>query len=91
MIEMMESSKSINLRIKPDIQNLIDQAAEVTGKTRTEFMLEASHREAINTLLDRCWIPVDATMYEQFLDALNAPPTPSPNLQRLLATRSPWE
>ena len=88
---MIEPSKTINLRIKPDIQSLIDQAADLTGKSRTEFMLEASRLAAINTLLDRCWITVDQTVYQQFLEALDAPANPSPNLQRLITTRSPWE
>lgn len=88
---MLEPSKTINLRIKPDIQHLIDQAADLTGQSRTEFMLEASRQAAINTLLDRCWITVDAAVYDRFLEALDAPATPAPGLQRLLNTRSPWE
>lgn len=88
---MQESSKTINLRVKPEIQQLIDLAAAFTGKSRTEFMLEASHQAAVDALLDRSLITVNAADYEQFLTALEAPPKPSPRLQRLLNTPSPWE
>jgi uncharacterized protein (DUF1778 family) len=88
---MQESSKTINLRVKPEIQHLIDLAAAFTGKSRTEFMLEASRQAAVDALLDRSLITVDTDVYEQFLTALTAPPMPNPSLQRLLNTRSPWE
>ncbi len=48
-----ESGVLLNLRIKPSARNLIDRAAELTGKTRTDFVLEASQRAAEEALLDR--------------------------------------
>ena len=36
-----EASVPLNMRIKPATRNLIDRAAELLGKTRTDFMLEA--------------------------------------------------
>jgi uncharacterized protein (DUF1778 family) len=46
-------SKCSNIRIKPATRNFDDRAAEVTGKSRTDFMLEASERCAEEVLLDR--------------------------------------
>ncbi|MFL5253753.1 MAG: DUF1778 domain-containing protein [Rhodopila sp.] len=33
--------ETLNLRIKPEERGLIDRAATITGKTRTDFVLEA--------------------------------------------------
>ena len=44
---------TLNLRIKPEERGLIDRAATLTGKTRTDFVLEAARRAAEEALLDR--------------------------------------
>lgn len=45
-----EASVPLKLRITPATRNLIDRAAELLGKTRAEFMLEASERHAQEVL-----------------------------------------
>ena len=45
---------TLNLRIKPEERGLIDRAASLSGKTRTNFVLEAAHHateEACSTAL----------------------------------------
>ena len=48
-----ETSKreTLNLRIKPEERGLIDRAAQLLGKNRTDFMLEAARRAAEEALL----------------------------------------
>jgi len=87
---MMEQ-KSINLRVRADVQSLIDQAADVLGKTRTEFMLEAARAAAIDALLDRTLIQLDEPAWRRFQETLQAPPLPSEKLRRLMEASSPWE
>jgi uncharacterized protein (DUF1778 family) len=41
-----ENSVKINMRVASQQRDLIDRAARATGKTRTEFMLEAACRAA---------------------------------------------
>lgn len=41
-----DDSVKINMRVASQQRDLIDRAARVTGKTRTEFMLEAAYRAA---------------------------------------------
>ena len=38
--------ESLTIRIKPEERCLIDQAAQLLGKNRTDFMLEATRRAA---------------------------------------------
>ena len=44
----------INIRAKQTQRDLIDHAAEIQGKSRSEFMLETAYQKAQEVLLDRC-------------------------------------
>lgn len=44
---------AINLRALPQQRDLIDQAAELVGKSRSDFMLEAACDRAQSVLLDQ--------------------------------------
>lgn len=41
---LTESNVPLNFRVRPTMRNLTDRTAELIGKTRTEFMLEAYKR-----------------------------------------------
>ena len=56
---------------------LIDRAAALTGKTRTDFVLEAARRAAEEALLDRTIFTVSPQAYAQFLARLDEPPKPN--------------
>ena len=45
--------EALNIRIKPEVRELIDRAAELVGKNRADFVLDAVRRAAEDTLLDR--------------------------------------
>ncbi|MGL5077576.1 MAG: DUF1778 domain-containing protein, partial [Waterburya sp.] len=49
----VDKQKVINLRIDEVRRNLIDEAAKLKGKSRTEFMIEAAYKEAEKTILDQ--------------------------------------
>src|SRR3546814_20697407 len=77
---------NINLRASRKQRTLIDRAAEALGKNRSDFMLEASCREAESVLLDRRYFLLDAERYEQFVIMLDSPPAANPkqrNRQRV--------
>ena len=82
---------TLNLRIKPELRGLIDRAAELTGKNRTDFVLTAARQAAEDALMDRTIFAVDPKTYAQFLARLDAPPRPNARLLRSLKTRAPWE
>jgi uncharacterized protein (DUF1778 family) len=87
----MSATKVINLRTSEARCALIDCAAEVSGKDRTEFMLEAATREAQSVLLDRRFFQLDEASFRQFAEALDAPPADNPRLRKLFAKQAPWE
>ncbi len=82
---------TLNLRIKPEERGLIDRAATVTGKTRTDFVLEAARQAAEEALLDRTIFTVSPEAYAEFLTRLDEPPKPNDRLHRTIQTVPPWE
>lgn len=84
-------SVSINIRAKPKQRDLIDQAADHLGRSRSDFMLEAACREAQDVLLDQTFFTVDEGTFAQFQALLDKPLPPTDKLRRLLKTKAPWE
>jgi len=82
---------NINIRAKRKQRDLIDQAAELLGKTRSDFMLETACREAEDILLDQRVFTLDADTFEKFQALLDSPTGDNPKLRKLMATKAPWE
>lgn len=81
----------INIRARRSQRDLIDQAARVQGKSRSEFILESASLIAQEVLLDQCWFDLDPQKFEQFLAILDEPPVKNEKLQTLLTTKTPWD
>lgn len=86
-----DTKGSINLRIEAHTRQLIDDAAAVLGKTRTEFMIETARRQAIDVLLDQRLFVLDPDRYHAFMHALDNPPAPGPKLRSLLRRAPAWQ
>jgi len=82
---------SINIRAKARQRDLIDRAAERLGRSRSDFMLEASCREAEDVLLDQTFFTVEAKTFSKFQALLDNPLPATDKLRRLLKTKAPWE
>ena len=81
---------SINLRIEANTRQLIDDAAAILGKTRTEFMIESARRQAVDVLLDQRLFVLDSDRYDAFVLALDNPPAPGPKLSSLMRRIPAW-
>jgi uncharacterized protein (DUF1778 family) len=86
-----DAKGSINLRVGAQTRQLIDDAAAVLGKTRTEFMIESARRQAVDVLLDQRLFSLDPERHDAFLRALDNPPAPGPKLRALLRRIPAWE
>ena len=82
---------NINLRARSSQKDLIDRAAQVQGKKRTEFMLEAACEKAEQVLLDKTFFALDEKRFRTFAEFLDAPLARQDRVVRLLATKAPWE
>lgn len=85
------SDRVINLRTTQAKVDLIDRAAKIQGKTRTQFMMDVAWREATDVVLDQTMIYLDDEAYDRFVEMLDNPPPPTEGLRRLLTTKPPWE
>jgi uncharacterized protein (DUF1778 family) len=81
---------ALNLRISAAERDLIDRAAESSGKTRTDFILEAARRAAEETLLDRALMVVSPEAFAEFQRRLDAPAMPNERLLKTMRTKAPW-
>jgi uncharacterized protein (DUF1778 family) len=88
---MVMRDTAIRLRALPQQRDLIDQAAQLLGKNRSDFMLEATCDKAQSVLLDQVFFTLDDAKFRQFTTMLDAPAQPNPGLERLLAVKMPWK
>ena len=82
---------TLNVRIKPEDRNLIDRAARLLGKSRTDFLLESARRAAQDALLDQTLFKMSPTVYAEFVARLDLPPAPNERLRRTMTSPAPWE
>ena len=87
----MAHSVQINMKADPKVRDLIDRAAKIQHRNRTEFVLDAASKKAEEVILDQQLITVDEERFARFVEALDAPPATNPRLQRLMERKAPWE
>ena len=81
----------INLRVDTRSRQMIDDAARAHERTRTEYMVETARRQAIDVLLDRRLIELEAANFNSFAAALDTPSAPGPKLRALMSRKPAWE
>jgi uncharacterized protein (DUF1778 family) len=83
--------QAINIRATKRERDLIDQAAEKLGKSRSDFMLETACQAAEDVLIDQRFFLLDAEAFDRFVDLIDNPPEPSDALRRLMARKPRWK
>ena len=84
-------STNINIRVAPELRNLIDQAASLSSKTRTDFILEAATKAAHDAILDQVLFPISGERFEAFQKLLDSPPDENERLSALMVPTPGWE
>lgn len=80
----------INLRALSEQRALIDHAAQLLGKNRSDFMLEAACHKAQDVVLDQVFFDLDPERFRQFTKLLDEPPVHNLGLKHLMAVKAPW-
>lgn len=91
MAETQTRNEIINLRATRRQKELIDRAAGLLDRSRSDFMLEAACREAQALLVDQNHFSLPEEKFKRFLAALDRPPKDNPKLRQLLHSRAPWD
>ena len=83
---------NIHLRARTQDRKLIDQAAELVGVNRSQFMLVSALKEAKNVLLDQSTIHADAQTFRKVMDWMDGAATraETAGMKRILQSRAPW-
>jgi uncharacterized protein (DUF1778 family) len=86
-----KTRRLVSFRLPADVIDLIDRAAAATHRDRTAFVIEAAARHAEDVLLDRGLLRLPDADYDAFVNALDNPPAPTPELVALLRRRPSWK
>ncbi|CAN5333327.1 DUF1778 domain-containing protein [soil metagenome] len=70
---------------------MIDRAAGLRGRSRTEFVRDAAVRAAEDVLMETALIRMSPGGFEAFIAAISAPPVVVPEIAELARRRAPWE
>ena len=70
---------------------LIDRAASLRGRSRTEFMRDAAVRSAEEVIMENTVIRMSPEGFAAFVDLLDRPSRSVPEMVELLKRPAPWE
>jgi len=86
-----KKTRSIRIRIDEERLDLIDRAAQLQGKTRADFILDAATVAAQEACLDRQIFCLGERKWEAFKVALDAGYLMNDGLQKMADFKAPWE
>jgi uncharacterized protein (DUF1778 family) len=81
----------IAMRLAASDVAMIDRAARIRGRSRTEFVRDAAMRAAEEVVLDNHVIRMDAEAFGAFLAVVAEPGKAVPGLVDLFRRRPPWD
>ena len=70
---------------------IIDRAASLRGRSRTDFMRDAAVRAAEEVIMENTVIRMSPEGFAAFVDMLDRPAKPVPEMVELLKRPAPWE
>jgi uncharacterized protein (DUF1778 family) len=70
---------------------IIDRAADLRGRSRTDFVRDAAVREAEAVLMENTLLRMSPDGFKHFVAIISAPPKPVAALVKLFKGKAPWE
>jgi uncharacterized protein (DUF1778 family) len=89
VVERKEHPLSMRLPVA-DIA-IIDRAATLRGRSRTEFVRDAAVRAAEDALMEAAPMRMSPAGFKAFMAALSGPATAVPEMVELFRRKAPWE
>ena len=81
----------ISMRLPEADIAMIDRAAGLRGRSRTDFVREAAVRAAEDVLMENRLIRMSAEGFNEFMAILSAPAAVVPEMAELARRPAPWE
>jgi uncharacterized protein (DUF1778 family) len=86
-----KKAQPLSMRLPEEDISLIDRAAAIRGRSRTEFVRDAAVRAAEEVVLDTHLIRLSPEGFEDFLEIISRPPAPVPAIVEIMKRKAPWE
>lgn len=81
----------LSMRLPEADLAIIDRAARLRGRSRTDFVREAAMQAAEEVILQTLPIRMSPEGFQAFVDALSEPAKPVSEMVELLKRPAPWE
>ncbi|MDP3676533.1 MAG: DUF1778 domain-containing protein [Novosphingobium sp.] len=81
----------LSMRLPDTDIAIIDRAASLRGRSRTEFMRDAAVRTAEEVIMENTIIRMSPEGFAAFADLLDRPAKPVPEMVEILGRSAPWE
>jgi uncharacterized protein (DUF1778 family) len=81
------STARLEARISPELHAMLKRAAEIQGRSLTDFVVSAVQEAAQRTIEQGEVVRLSLADSERFAQALLSPPDPAPALERAFARR----
>ena len=81
----------LSMRLPESDIAIIDRAATLRGRSRTDFVRDAAVRAAEDVLMETVPVRMSPAGFKAFLAALSGPATAAPEIVELFRRPAPWE
>ena len=81
----------ISMRLPEADIAMIDRAAGLRGRSRTDFVRDAAVRAAEDVLMENGLIRMSPEGFDEFMAALSSPGAPVPEMVEVVKRPAPWE
>lgn len=81
----------LSMRLPETDIAMIDRAASLRGRSRTDFMREATVQAAEHVLIENTLVRMSEDGYAAFIAAVTAPALPVPEMVEMFSREAPWE
>lgn len=81
----------ISMRLPESDVAMIDRAASLRGRSRTDFVREAAVRAAEEVVMESGLIRMSAEGFAAFMNVVSADTAPIPEMVDLVRRAAPWE
>lgn len=91
MTAVRRKEHPLSMRLPEADIAVIDRAASMRGRSRTDFVRDAAVRAAEAVLMETTLVRMSEEGFAEFMAAVSAPADPVPELVELLARGAPWD
>ncbi|HEY0282854.1 MAG TPA: DUF1778 domain-containing protein [Rhizomicrobium sp.] len=81
----------LSMRLPDSDIAIIDRAAGLRGRSRTDFVRDAAVRAAEDVLMENALIRMSPAGFQNFVAAISGQTVPVPEMVKVLKRRAPWE